>query len=460
MSFTSLLFIFGFLPLSWLASCAWTKKTSVQNVILLLLSLLFYAWGSIQNLYILLILIVWNYCSGLQLEQTQDMPRKRRLIFWSSVLYNVAVLAFYKYIGFWFGSILPQTQNIHAPIGLSFYTFSILSYLADLYLNKCPAQKNVVAFGLYVSFFGKLTMGPISQYTDFEQYLKHRTISKDRFAHGMDLFLKGLVKKVFFADQLALVFAAMGNDSSFLGAWLLSLAYTFQLYYDFSGYSDMAIGIGYLFGFEIPKNFDHPYIAKSVQDFWRRWHISLSSWFRDYVYIPLGGNRVSKEKYIRNILIVWLLTGIWHGPNWTFVIWGLYYGLLLLGQKFLFQKWIDRLPAAVNIILTFLIANIGWVFFSSPTTMTAFSHLGNMLGIGISSFASENALFYLSSYWLIFVFAFLLCGTLYEKIEKKIFLLFSKQAVIGVGVFKICVFVMMVAYLVSSTAQTFLYNAF
>ena len=276
----------------------------------------------------------------------------------------------------------------------------------------------------------------------------------------MDLFLKGLVKKVFFADQLALVFAAMGNDSSFLGAWLLSLAYTFQLYYDFSGYSDMAIGIGYLFGFEIPKNFDHPYIAKSVQDFWRRWHISLSSWFRDYVYIPLGGNRVSKEKYIRNILIVWLLTGIWHGPNWTFIIWGLYYGLLLLGQKFLFQKWIDRLPAAVNIILTFLIANIGWVFFSSPTTMTAFSHLGNMLGIGISSFASENALFYLSSYWLIFVFAFLLCGTFYEKIEKKIFLLFSKQAVIGVGVFKICVFVMMVAYLVSSTAQTFLYNAF
>lgn len=459
MTFTSLLFLFVFLPISWILTAA-NKKMPVQNIVLLLVSLLFYAWGSVQDLILLLIIMVWNYCSGLQLADSSLSLKNRRIVFWSAVAFDVFILAFYKYIGFWFGSFLPQLQTVAQPIGLSFYIFTILSYLADVYLNKCPAQKNIVSFGLYVAFFGKLTMGPISKYHDFETYLSKRTISREQCADGIHLFFIGLIKKVFLADQLAIVFAGLGSDRSFLGAWILSLAYTFQLYFDFSGYSDMAIGIGQLFGFDIPKNFDHPYIATSVQDFWRRWHISLSTWFRDYIYIPLGGSRVPQAKYIRNILIVWLLTGIWHGPNWTYIIWGLYYGGLLLGQKFFFQKWLDKLPTWSRILLTFLIANIGWVFFSSPSIGVAFAHLGHMIGIQISGFASQDALFFLSTYWMIFLFAFLFSGNLYEKITNGLLQVFSNRAVIGISVFEIVIFLCMLAYIVSSTSQTFLYNAF
>lgn len=449
MVFNNLLFLFGFLPITWIAYRT-IKKPEAKNIFLFAASLLFYAFGSWQDLVVLVIFGIWTFVSGLEMEAR---PEYKKQICIGSIAFLIAVLCFYKYIPYWFDEL-----KIAFPIGISFYTFSAVSYLADVYTKKTPVQKDPVAFGLYLAFFGKVNMGPISEYHQLESQLVRRNQTLKQCGQGMLMFIRGLVKKVVLADQIAVAYTLLGTDTSFLGAWLLGLAYTFQLYFDFSGYSDMAIGLGKMFGFEIPINFDHPYIATSVQDFWRRWHIALSQWFRDYVYIPLGGNRVGEQKYIRNIFIVWILTGIWHGPNLTFIVWGLYYGLLLLAEHYWFKKRLDRFPRWMRIVLVFLIANIGWVFFSNPTIGQAFTQLKNMIGVGVSSFASDRAIYVLTSYGLIFAACVLFSSTLFSQLfEKTIQKKFGKQVWLGVylAAFAVCVIM-----IVASTSHTFLYFAF
>lgn len=460
MAFTSLFFMFCFLPVSlillWLA-----RKLAWRNGLLLGLSLVFYSWGSFRDVCLLLVVITFNYLSGLQLAQPELPVKRKKIIFWSAVGLDVSILVFYKYILIIFSAFGLVGQNaLIAPLGVSFYVFTIISYLADVYTGRSEATSSWIDLALYTSFFGKVTMGPIAQYHEISSQLDHLVITRSGLVQGINLFLVGLVKKVFFADQLSLLFGALAGDGSFLGSWTAALAYTFQLYFDFSGYSDMAIGVCRMFGLHLPPNFNHPYTAASVQDFWRRWHISLSTWFRNYVYIPLGGSRQGTRIYIRNILIVWGLTGLWHGANWTFIVWGLYYGLLLLGQKFWYGAWLEKQPKWLGRTLTFLAVVIGWVFFFSPTIGSAFGHLGRLFLIDIHSFASSNTLFYLSSYWLVLAGAVLFSGPVYQRLGQWIFYHFKKRAIWPVVVFKILVFGAMVAMVISSSAQTFLYAVF
>ncbi|WP_305153516.1 MBOAT family protein [uncultured Dubosiella sp.] len=450
MVFNNLFFLFAFLPLAWVAYSL-IRNEKAKNIFLLAASLLFYAFGSLTDLCVLLILGAWTFVSGLQLDTEDEKGRQRT--FWISAGFLVLVLCFYKYIPYWFSAL-----KLRFPIGISFYTFSAVSYLADVYRRKVPVQKNITAFGLYLAFFGKVNMGPISEYHQLEDQLVSRTVSLKKSGSGALMFVRGLVKKVVFADQIALAYALLANDSSVLGAWLLGLAYTFQLYFDFSGYSDMAIGLGRLFGFDIPANFDHPYTALSVQDFWRRWHIALSSWFRDYVYIPLGGSRAGERAYVRNILIVWVLTGIWHGPNLTYIAWGLYYGALLLFEHYYGKRVLEKVPRPARIVLIFLVANTGWVFFANPSLSSAFSQLGCMIGLGSSGLASQTAFYVLTTFGVLFAGCVLFSSSLFDRIERTTICAKYGNAV-WLGIY-IAAFLCCVILITASTSHAFLYFAF
>lgn len=276
----------------------------------------------------------------------------------------------------------------------------------------------------------------------------------------MVLFSKGLIKKVLLADQLSYVYSILQNNTSTLGVWLLAICYMLQIYFDFSGYSDMAIGLSRFFGFDFKPNFDHPYTATSVQDFWRKWHISLSQWFRDYLYIPLGGNRVDKNTYIRNIFIVWFCTGLWHGANWTFILWGLYYGCLLLLEKFFLREKLEKLPKPISHIYTLLVVLIGWVFFMSPNITTAFSTLGKMICIGATTFANNQAKFMLKSYFIVFVLAILLSTKVYDRIQIFVYNQFKMKAVYTTWTIYMILIIVCIAFIVGGTYHSFLYFAF
>lgn len=303
-------------------------------------------------------------------------------------------------------------------------------------------------------------MGPIVSYHEMEDQLRNRTLSKAQYASGMVLISKGLIKKVLLADQLSYVYSILQNNTSTLGVWLLAISYMLQIYFDFSGYSDMAIGLSKFFDFDFKPNFDHPYTATSVQDFWRKWHISLSQWFRDYLYIPLGGNRVDKNTYIRNIFIVWFCTGLWHGANWTFILWGLYYGCLLLLEKFFLREKLEKLPKPISHIYTLLVVLIGWVFFMSPNITTAFSTLGKMIGIGTTTFANNQAKFMLKSYFILFVLAILLSTKVYDRIQIFVYNQYKMKAVYTTWTIYIILLIVCIAFIVGGTYHSFLYFAF
>lgn len=406
MAFNDISFLFLFFPAILLLHTLIPMEG--KNIILLLGSLVFFSWGTPEYLFLLILIILFNYLSGLQMaaqkEAGKDAAKKRTLI--SAVVVNLLLLGFFKYWGFLLDNINAllgtsfSARQLPMPIGVSFFTFSILSYLYDVYRDKAPAAKNPVQFSLYVTFFPKLVSGPIVQYAAMEEQLHSRRLTRARFGRGAQLFLIGLSKKVLLANTLGTTFYALtalpSNAISVVSAWLGAITYALMLYFDFSGYSDMAIGLASMFGFHFEKNFDYPYVSGSITEFWRRWHISLGSWFRDYVYIPLGGNRVSKAKNIRNLLVVWFLTGIWHGASWNFIFWGLYYGLLLLLEKFVLKDVLEKIPGFVKHIVTLLLVLIGWVFFFSPSLGSAFGWLGKMFGIGASGFLDGNARYYLS----------------------------------------------------------------
>ena len=413
MAFSELKFVFLFLPLALLAHKVMPMRG--KNLILALLSLLFFAWGSPEYVLLMLAIVAFNYFSGLLIgeKKAENDPRGAKYTLVSAVAANLLMLGFFKYWGFLlenvnavFGTHL-ATRITSMPIGVSFFTFSVLSYLFDVYRDKAEAQHNIVHFTLFVTFFPKLVSGPIVPYAEMERQILERKIGPAHFGRGSRLFLIGLSKKVLLADTLGKTFYALSalepGELSVVSAWLGAVSYALMLYFDFGGYSDMALGLAEMFGFTFQKNFDYPYMSASITEFWRRWHISLGAWFRDYVYIPLGGSREGKARTVRNLLIVWLLTGIWHGANWTFLVWGLYYGLLLLLEKFVFAKILDKIPNFLRAIPTLLLVIIGWVFFFSPSLGSAFRWLGSMLGLGAGGLLDSTAKYYLSGCAIILV---------------------------------------------------------
>lgn len=459
MVFTDLIFLFCFLPISVLLTKL-IRNTKLQNTLLVLLSLLFYAWSNPIYVVLLILSILWNYFTAFELE-AQDDEKTKKILLIVSVVVNLFILGFYKYTGFLMDILHIQSNlKIALPVGLSFFTFSELSYIFDVYNGKSKPQKNIILFTLYVSFFGKISMGPIVSYHEMEDQLTNRSLSKTQYASGMVLFSKGLIKKVLLADQLSYVYSILQNNTSTLGVWLLAISYMLQIYFDFSGYSDMAIGLSRFFGFDFKPNFDHPYTATSVQDFWRKWHISLSQWFRDYLYIPLGGNRVDKNTYIRNIFVVWFCTGLWHGANWTFILWGLYYGCLLLLEKFFLREKLEKLPKPISHIYTLLVILIGWVFFMSPTITSAFSTLEKMIGLGATTFANNQAKFMLKTYFILFVLAILLSTKVYDRIQIFVYNQYKMKAVYTTWTIYMILIIVCIAFIVGGTYHSFLYFAF
>lgn len=468
MLFSSIVFLFTFLPAVMILY--YLLPVRFRNVILLLASLVFYAWGEPVYLFLMLLSILFNYFSGLDIARSLQDKRaaKRSLVF--NLIINLAVLGFFKYEGFvldTLNGILPVHISYHAlplPIGISFYTFQILSYIIDVYRGNVKVQTNLPNFALYVTMFPQLIAGPIVQYADVDEQLASREVSWTKFGEGSMYFIRGLAKKVLLANTSGMIFTevsglAKGNIAV-MTAWLGAFAYMFQIYFDFSGYSDMAIGLGKMFGFEFNMNFNYPYVAKSITEFWRRWHISLSSWFRDYVYIPLGGNRVSKIKHIRNLLIVWFLTGLWHGAAWNFVAWGLYYGVLLIIEKYLLSPVLDRLPDVVRHIYSIVLVVIGWVLFFSSSFGQAADYIRVMFGAGAHGFADRESMYLLTSnliLWLILIFGSTpLVHFRYEHmLRTKKWNTTIINSVVYAALFIVCI-----AYLVTETYNPFLYFRF
>ena len=367
MIFSSLTFLCAFLPITALLYLL-SRNRVWRNGVLLAASLVFYAWGEPRFILLLLFAAAEGYLGGLLIER-----KRSRAVLAVTVALLVGNLAVFKYLGFFCANLSPlipalgRVPALALPIGISFYTFQILSYVIDLYRGKVSVQRNFLSLLLYVSFFPQLIAGPIVRYETVEAEIRDRSESLADAAVGLRRFIRGLAKKVLLANTVALLPDAIyAGDPAVFGTfsyWLAALGYTLQIYFDFSGYSDMAIGLGRMFGFHFLENFDYPYVSRSITEFWRRWHISLSTWFRDYVYIPLGGNRVSKGRWIFNLLVVWALTGFWHGAQWNFILWGLYYAALLLIEKLLLGKWLEKLPSAVRWVYTFFFVNLGWVLF-------------------------------------------------------------------------------------------------
>ena len=348
------------------------------------------------------------------------------------------------------------------PMGVSFYTFTIISYVADVYMNKVQAEHHLLDYLLYVTYFPKIISGPIVEYHTFKESLAHLKMTKTKFTHGAQQFLRGLFKKVLIADIIAVAFNAMNgiNAMSVLGTWLMVVFYAMQLYFDFSGYSDMAIGLSYMFGMEMAENFNQPYASYSISDFWRRWHISLGAFFRDYVYIPLGGNRCSRSRQLLNLSVVWLLTGIWHGNTFTFVIWGLYHGLFVILEKFVYGQGLKKLHPYLKVIYTDLIVFIGWIFFFSKSLPQAFTTLSHLFGMGVTGFVDSTFFYYFTSYFWVLLAAIMMCIPALRKVYRKYTyersLLTSYLSV----VLYIVLLISCIAYIVSSTYSSFLYFKF
>lgn len=405
MLFSSLIFLFLFLPAVLFCYFVLCKSRKLKNRFLLLASLFFYGWGEPIYVFLMMGCIFGNYCFGRLIHHYQERSKAAKTSLVLMLVFNLGILAYFKYAGFfvenlnqWFQLSLPVPE-ITLPIGISFFTFQGISYVIDVYRGQGEALKNPLDVGLYLAFFPQLIAGPIVRYQTVAKEIQGRRENLTDFADGVRLFVIGLAKKVLLANNFALIAdKAFGLETPYLSvsfAWLGAIAYTMQIYFDFGGYSDMAIGLGRMFGFHFLPNFRYPYIARSITDFWRRWHISLSSWFRDYVYIPLGGSRVNRKwKLVRNLLIVWACTGFWHGANWTFLVWGLYYFCFLCIEKLTgLNKKLERIPVFSNVVVL-LIVVVGWVIFRADTLTAALDYLSVMFGLTGNALVSDMGIFY------------------------------------------------------------------
>lgn len=406
MVFSSPVFLFAYLPLTlavyYLMPLRW------RNLALFLLSLVFYGWDKPIYIPVMLFSVTVSYLCGFPIGKYRDRDRDRhRARVWLvvSLVLNLSVLVFFKYTNFIIenlrlipplAGVLHPLEWLELPIGISFYTFQIMSYSIDLYRGENETQRSYIAFGTYVALFPQLIAGPIVRYRDVDRQLLSRTHTVDRFASGVRRFAVGFGKKILLGDALAAVYAYLSTAADFeftvLSGWLMVATYTLHIYFDFSGYSDMAIGLGRMFGFEFPENFRYPYMASSITDFWRRWHITLSTWFREYVYIPLGGNRRGRARQYFNLAVVWLLTGLWHGASWNFVLWGLFYLILLVAEKAFLLRLLERnrLTRVLGHIGALLLVGIGWMIFDHTDLGEAFRIIGGLFGIGTAGFAAAT----------------------------------------------------------------------
>ena len=410
MLFSSIPFLYYFLPLV-LAVYFLTPRAG-KNAVLFLSSLLFYAWGEPKFCIFMLLSILQGYVFGRLIEKHAQNKKRSKLFLTASVALSLALLAYCKYADFFLSSVNAVTGlsfkllHVTLPIGISFYTFQILSYVVDVYRGSVPAQKSFLKLGTYIAMFPQLIAGPIVRYAEIAPQLDSRQTTLEDVSSGACRFVIGLSKKVLLANVLYELITAFqqSRDLSVLYFWLYAVSFALQLYFDFSGYSDMAIGLGRIFGFRFQENFNYPYISGSITEFWRRWHISLGSWFRDYVYIPLGGNRVSKAKWLRNILVVWMLTGLWHGASWNFVLWGLGFAVLLVAEKLVYGRLLQRTHVLKH-VYTLLLVTLSFVLFNADSVSEAVSQLGAMFGAGGLPLVSTEGVYYLRSYAGTFLFA-------------------------------------------------------
>jgi alginate O-acetyltransferase complex protein AlgI len=464
MVFSTPLFLFFYLI--FLLLLYYVSPVRVRNLVLLVGSLFFYYWGEQSYTVIMLLSIGIDYIHGLIVDRCKRRGNDlgARVAVSSSILFNLAILFFFKYWDFVARSL--QTMdvgflpvlNISLPIGISFYTFQTMSYTIDVYRGDSKVQKNILHFGTFVALFPQLIAGPIIKYKDMDEQLEYRNHSVEKFSSGVCRFFVGLAKKLLLANNLGQLWDVYKNmpleDLTFIGAWMGILAFSFQIYFDFSGYSDMAIGLGRMFGFEFMENFQYPYISKSVTEFWRRWHISLSTWFREYLYIPLGGNRCSQGRWMFNLLIVWAATGIWHGASWNYLLWGLYFFFLLLLEKLFLGRWIKKLPGILQHLYLIVLVLFSWTIFVLEDLSQLRAYLSVMTGVYRAPLLDDQTLYYLRSFLPIFLVAIIGSTPFVVGLWKKMNSLLVKVVVI------ICGMILCTAYVVASTYNPFLYFRF
>ncbi|MFD1395886.1 MBOAT family O-acyltransferase [Kroppenstedtia eburnea] len=468
MVFSSLIFLFLFLPATLLIY--YMSPKGLRNVVLLVASLIFYAWGEPVYILIMIFTTVFDYCNGLLIDRYRHRKPIARAVLIGSIIGSLGILSFFKYAGFVLDNINQlfhlhiQAADLPLPVGISFYTFQTMSYVIDVYRGQIPVQRNIIHFGTYVTMFPQLVAGPIIKYGDIAKQLVSRKVTLEGFGEGAECFIRGLAKKVLLANNIGLLWANVkatpSEDLSILSAWLGIIAFTFQIYFDFSGYSDMARGLGKMFGFDLVKNFNYPYISKSITEFWRRWHISLGSWFREYVYIPLGGNRLGLLKQFRNLLVVWFLTGLWHGANWNFIIWGLYFGLFVTVEKLFLLKWLQRSPTFMAHIYTLLIVIVGWVWFDFDHLASSLKFIGVMFGYGANGIADDQAFYALSTHPVLLILLALCATPLPGKVLSHVKEKWGVAGAIAVPAVCFILMVLSTAYLVDDTYNPFLYFRF
>jgi len=433
MVFASISFLYFFLPITLAIYYLIPRKfISGKNFVLLISSLFFYFYGEQLLVLIKLLSALTDFICALLIEKFRDEKYKGtkkealpKILLIVSILTNMGLLMYFKYFNFFVDTFTtmfglnPVVMQVALPIGISFYTFQTMSYTIDVYKGRVKAQRNLLTYTTFLTMFPQLVAGPIVRYDEVEKELVNRRNTFPEFSNGVRRFVIGLSKKVLIANtiaELAYILSNSSGEQTVLAAWLIQLAFFFQIYFDFSGYTDMAIGLGKMFGFTLPENFDYPYIAKSVSGFWRRWHMTLTRWFKDYIYIPLGGNKGSKFKVIRNILIIWFITGFWHGAAWNFIVWGLYFGIILIIEKFVIGKRIDKIPSILRHIYVLVIVLFGWVIFNADSMGEVISNLSAMFGIGGIAFANTESLYYLRSYAFVFLIAIVGCLPLIKKL--------------------------------------------
>ena len=475
MVFSSLTFLFVYLPITLLLY--FVVPFRWRNLVLLAVSLLFYGWGEPIYISIMIISTLIDYTHGMLVEKYRANDRKARRLVAQSVIFNLLLLGFFKYGTFLadnlylltgiqlpesvtIGSVTIPLLGIPLPIGISFFTFQTMSYTIDVYRRDAPVQRNLVTFGAFVTMFPQLIAGPIIKYKSVAEELKHRVCSSQRFAMGARRFTVGLAKKVLLANAIGALWdstlAAQGaGELTVIGGWLGLVAYGFQIYFDFSGYSDMAIGLGHMLGFHFLENFDYPYLSASVTEFWRRWHMSLTSWFREYLYIPLGGNRGGKIKHLRNILIVWLCTGIWHGASWNFVLWGLYFAFWLIVEKFVLSGVLQKTPSGIKHLYTILVVLVGWGIFAVEDLGRCGAYLRTCFGGG-ALWSSANG-YDLRSYGLTLVVLAVASTTVGKRLWAR---LPRRGQAVCAPVLMAAALLLCTAYLVDGSYNPFLYFRF
>lgn len=466
MVFSSTIFLCVYLPLVLLGYYICPKKG--KNLFLLIVSLIFYAWGEPKYVFLMIFSILVNYVFGLLMDKHRENKKRLKLLLVISVIIDLGLLSVFKYTDFIITNINSvfgagfDLLNIALPIGISFYTFQAMSYTIDVYRDNVRVQRNLIDFGMYITMFPQLIAGPIVRYSDVQDQLAERNVTTADFSEGIMRFVVGLGKKVLLANQMGAVWTqiyALGGDISALMAWTGAAAYTFQIYFDFSGYSDMAIGLGRMFGFKFPENFRYPYESVSITDFWRRWHITLSTWFKEYLYIPLGGNRRGLARQALNLLIVWTLTGFWHGAGWNFVMWGLYYFVILFIEKLFLLKALDKLPRLFRHAYALLLIVIGWVIFASDDVSVMLPYLGSMFG-------ANGALGGMDVYTLLTRAALMvICCVASTELPKRLFVtaagkMNEKAAFTVKSVLTLALLALSVVFLIGDSYNPFLYFRF